>query len=1389
MSLQNGPRRRASVLLVVVWVAVLSVTAVTAVAVTAPVHQQPLGAASAPSVPSSMGSFSVPASGTLAMSPTGFANGAVPTLAVFSGGTFGSGATVAFCLSATTTFSSSVSIGSYTLSAGGTTLTNAVATVHTSQAAGPHYVAATDGSCGGGSSTYTSPVPVTIATPPYPSFSITNQTATVGASLSASGAGWDAGASISVFLNYLGSATSLGSFTTTSVGALPSSATVTVPSGLAQGTYGVFAEETHGAAGGPNVWVGFSPPYGGSTNFFSVGPSITVSPFVFSGASGSSLTITGTGFYPSATIAANSITVGGAVSSHSAVSVSAAGTFSVTVATGTALGAPGGAKSVGVATSPASSTSTFANAVWVSSPNPGALSLLFNGAASGPVTVTPTASITAEAWNFPAGATVSFWVGPTSLGAVNANSLGFAQLPSTTTLPGMPAGSYRAVAADAAAGLYSNPVTVTVNSLSVATDPAGFVLPTSGTSEYLPSGGSILLSLYGLAPGTPRSITDSVFGPLVTASLLASPSVGLAYESGFAALEVSVGTLVASSGQFLPAANGTLLVTYAPLYSEYPTYGVAVPSTGTVETVSLCAPCSTVGTYYAIGTPSIGPADWTGYLAGGAASVQVSGLIPSGSLLYSGSPTVSYYYNVYVGSTLLQGTSGSTYCLAASPSTCYATSGTLTILFTMPSATGVQELAITYSGASGAPTVASPTPSGSAPQFMNPPSAILAEVPIVVSTPGSSAGAGAILATTDPITGDTMVVGYNLLPAASSYTLNVSTSQGVHRPAASVQSSGALVAVDLTAHGYTDEPAGLYSVLLYVVATGGTHASVSTTYSVTVTATVSPASGLPGASPTLTASGLASGAYYDLYFAGQYQATVSATLAGDLTTSFTVPTLPSGTYTVSLSPTGTTSPVASTQFAVVSNVLWNPDPSAFPGQRVSFVYTLPSALSETPLAGTQGYAAVLLNGTPYAVVPASYSGATEGSTISGSFTMFNGAPGSYYTLYVVPEYSVAATAPTSVAFPFTAAATPVAESFVFSAPSGLSVVSATASLTDTTTGASSATAVIVSVTATKVTFTVAATSQVASDAYVVTGTVLLTSGASTTYVDAALASSPTTLTLVSGSGAFVLSLNQSDIAEIATRTGQVVNISIDQLSAKVSDVYSKLNATYVALTTNFGNMTVALDTIQGTLTGIGQNVVELNTTIGTFGVKLDQIGANLTGISNGVMELTTAVGDLTLSVAGINATIGSVNGNVMTVLTDLGSVQASLRSLNTTVEAMSVTTSQIASNVRSLLGATVYINTTLGTLTGTVGAISGNVAIILTDVGTLQTTVNSIQGSLSSTQTNTNTTNTYLLIILVLVIVAIAVAVVALLRGGGRSPPPPRGWRSSSTPPEAPKEP
>jgi hypothetical protein len=1341
-------------LVLTVIVAVLMILSVALVAVAAVPSgaASPAGSAVASPALASISALQAPpppASGTFALNPTVFTlgTGLKSTISTVGGGTFGSGGSLTFCVSTTTSFSASASVGTYVLAGGATSIPSGTVVTLSGgnsivSAAGSYYIAVTDGSGCGGASTYTAGVAITV-TSVAPTLTSPG-TVEVGSSAGvAPSGGWDPSSTVTLYLSQPGGSTVLSTFTTTSGGSLPSAAAFTVPA-LAQGTYSIVAKETAGPATAASVGIT-------ADSTFTVNAAVTVTPFYYDGASGSTLTVSGTGFTASSTIAANTITVGSHATTQAAVTVTSSGTFTVPVTTVTAIAPPGGPEGVGVSTSPGSTPSSFAGAVFVSSPNPGELKTQMS-----PTTVTPTAAIAAEAWNFPIGATVTFTLGSTVLGTVTASSLGFAQLPATAALPGMPAGSYTEVAGDHSAGLYTSFATpIVVSALFYALDPSGATVSTSstpGSSEYVPSDGTLTIFEYGLAPGAAVTITDSVWTGAVTGN-----SIGLAYSDGLAAVSVSTGSLDAVAGNFFPAGNGTLVVAYSPLYDLLAT----IPTTGAAEQIATPV---TIAYYDAVGTVTLSPSDWTTYAAGATGtSITVSGLIPvaSATTLYPGTPAVSDYYNIYVGSSVLTGTSGSSTCLTTAPTECYGTtvpSATLTLHFTVPSATGVQDLSAVYNG--------------------RPASSALATVPIVVSTPGASAASGTIQVVTDPITSQMEVIGFNLLPvaSASSYALNISTSAGVTKVVPTVTSSGAMTAYDL--NSLTDEPAGTYSVILFVVSTSGASASLSTKYSVGVALAIStpqPATGPIGTAITAKASGLLSNGFYDVYFAGAYVKTAQATSAGDIAsiTGITVPLLVPGTYDLTIDPAGTNTAVASAAFAVTNPTSFTllsaqGDPStAFPNEIISFAWTPPGAdLPSAPslVGATSPFygpveVTVYLNGTAFTTFAATYT-AGPPVTLSGSFQMPNALAGSFWSVTLGWSQAVYTTMTTLLNQPFAdsittgsagnsatgsgAALTPpdsqayLADFYATGASlSGSTLVAEVNfngnvfSLTYApgaaiTVGLHPATVAVVSGTG-----TVTATFDVTAET---SGTVASTSTSLTFTVSGFYNGEPfnsnVALTLTDAASSGTNGVTTQSWSASDALFGTWIGTLTTSTSALAS--YTSASATYLQLVSGNGAL----------LTGITPaQIAEITTAVNqTLTVPIAELNAAVTSINGAVVKITTAFGNMTTTLNAIDATvsanaagIANIQNGLLAISSTLGDMTASLSTIDATV--VSISNNMLVLN--SMLGT---MNTTLTALNANVTSIAGGVATLKTDVGQIQVNLTAIGAQLTAFQTSTTGT-------------------------------------------------
>ncbi|MEM3828992.1 MAG: hypothetical protein QXP36_07255, partial [Conexivisphaerales archaeon] len=926
------------------------------------------------------------ASGTFTVNPTTYTEGSasgVSTIAYVSGGTFGAGSTVYFFLSNSTSSSGIVSgagitvnktsgvIGSVTLAAGSTSLANVVKfTMHSGAAPGNYYILAEDFISGAPSGTYALGPAVTIVKP-APTISIAS-TVTVGSSQQVTGSGFDPGASVTIYLNYPGSSVVLGTTTASSSGVIDTF--VTIPA-LAEGSYIIVAQETNALSA--------TFAEGGITADASIAitPVVSVSPESISGATTSTFTLNGYGFPADDSFAASTalnpeptISFDSVDALNPAFTSSSSGSFAVTVTGLSAAVTTYGPASISLKDTSGVSYKDVGSII-VSVPNPSALGFIFN--------VTPTTtgiynvndSVTIEVWDFPASQNVQFYLGAFLVGSLTSDSNGAGVL--STVVPPIPGAKYTPTAVVSSFHLTTEPTTGT-NSYTIspyfeAVDPSGTPLLTANSTsgEYVPSNGLITIKAYGLNPALN---TYDAYDSLVAAS-----PTGVYYSRLVTSISVGTGT----SNLMQPAPNGTLIFTYSPGYSGQ--------TTGDKASITFSSSTGTVSgydgnsyAYYAIGSVTFTKPSALSIIASGETgiSLSVSGLIPYTAALY---PGVVNSYNAYIGSTEL--TLKFTNPAGTVVTGTVFNSGDSGITFTAPSVTGLLNLSITYNGQSVA-------------------SAPGAEL-IVISSSGSSPGSGSLVLV--PTSTGYDVVGFGYDQAVSSVSGTASSVTFYYMSYGATVSSGTSESLSNGAFVDTSilsslpaEPAGTYAVFTVAVASGINY-YVYSSYSVKTSLTLSPTSGAIGSNVSVKLTGLDANEYYNVYFAGKYEATVSSGGNGSASTTISVPLILLGTYNVSITPIGSPSSiVASEQFTVSQPStlsLASDQFTAFPGELVDFKWTPgtePPLTSTTPI-----YVTVYLNSSAYETVLGTFnyvSASPNTSYITGSFKMPNGEPNTLFAV-------------------------------------------------------------------------------------------------------------------------------------------------------------------------------------------------------------------------------------------------------------------------------------------------------------------------------------------------------------------------------------------------------
>lgn len=1213
------------------------------------------------------------ASGTVTYNPTTFGvtstsptNGAVTTVAFVSGGTFSSGATVYFYLS-TTDSATGLALGGYAIGAtvlgsssptsldqavtffpatatfsgvdtAGTVVTPGTYDILASQVTPP----TTTAGLTTGTGSFAFPAAATQFVVQTASLTILNalndgaaigsNALTVGGTGIAYGTGFDSGASVNFYLSYPGG-TTLTTGTANSFGTVEATFTVPALSGTVNSTlattvfttatpYTVVAEEM-------NSYSASTFPQGGITadSSMDIAPTLTVSPVDIAGTSGTSLTLTGTGFPAGGVAAASSSsspstsiqieTLGSALASgtyHSAATVSSSGQFSVTVTTASSLTSYTGPLAILITLSDTSPYKTtiyeyFSPALYVSIPNPQSPGFFFEPSKVLGSYYPVVSPLTAAVYDFPASALVSIYLGSTLIGNVTTDSNGFGQLPVTAALPAIPAGTYSATAVDVSSHLVALPTTGVTSSISVlsffaAADPAGNSLYTSGylaSIEYVPQNGTIAVSAYGLAPGTLYSPVDSVIGNIVSYGTNVTVAVGSVY----------------SSTALLAASNGTLIFSYQPFYGFY---GI---TTSTSETITLGAvttlgepshSASTVG-FLEIGAPSVSLAV---YQTSSGSSISVTfGNVISSPTPASFYPGTSGYYNLYIGTSKIISSGSSVFTASNSP-----------VSFTVPSlASGLYNISITYSGQS---------------LSMALPVADTESAMVVVSTAGTSTSSGGITTVATYSSGvfsGYVIAGYGLI-ASTSYDLIIYSSAGSTSVSGTTSSSGSFFdSSNLAAIGaiYTGSTAGTYGIVLSV-GTGTAMYEFYSSYVVYPTLGFTSTGGSYFGTPvfydfmndkvTLAPTGLSSGTYYDLYFGSMYVETVKATSVSAVTpNSFYVPVVPAGLYMVNLTYTGTSTVVVSEPFYVlpsydgtmtVSSAQGLPTEYAFPGQIIDFTWTptaVPNApgtvVVNSPTVGsfTYGtvYVTVYLNNTAYTTLPATYSA----GTLLGSFLAPNAAIGSYWNVSLSWTQNV----------------------YTSSSP-------------------------------------------------LILGSPL--SGATTQNMYSMVPVHDSYLGLVQGNGALLTAISQTEIATIEAELTNAVKTSLQVPLSELSANITALHGDIVTITTSFGTMTTTLQTINATVGSISSGVVLLQTDIGSMKTSLASLNATIISLNGSLATLSTSLGKIQTTTSALNATVTSVNNGIATVQTSLGTLTGTVTAMNSTVAQVHTTLGTLNANVSAI---------------------------------------------------------------------------------------------------------
>ncbi len=1149
-------------------------------------------------------------SGSLTLDPDVFSlNPAANKTTVFvtSSSVFEPGVKVYFYLSNSTSNTSAVLVGTYVLPAGQTALNNVVVFTFPKEVAsykpGTYYILAAQHSSVPGYEKIT-------LTTQHPQFYINgraNQTLYPGETATLTGVNYTAGDTVSIFFAYPGNNTPLTTVTVAKNGTF--SKTITVPnlSGTVYYEYDKTNKTTLRESITPyNLIAQQNASANGLTAnaTLEIEPHVVVSPSSFDGLNGSKLTVMGYGFIAGETLGANTSKVFNVTLSRSSyrvnvsnpsITVASNGTFTmkITVLKNFTKYGAFNISIMNISSLPKSVSYTYTNftqsdVVFVSTPNTlNELGFYFNVMKGTNKYYYQGESFYAVVFNFMPNAKVSIDLGGISIATGTTNSLGYANI--TGTLPAMPKGTYNVTAQQSylVAGTSDNgtvgvsPIqnNITISSYFVVYDKTGMLSnitsPTKAyETQYISTGSIVTFAAYGLMPnmtyntsstGTYANISKVMIGTMYTNGIMPAPNGTVMFTAYLNYTPANnTGTYVdldlnAENGHHVPVINNK---SSSDIYYSY--FEVGLPSVALKMSKYSALPSE----------PSFGAKIISYYLmVGGNVSITLYDLIPTNAtMLYN----ASYNYNVYLNSKEIYFPAMKSHVLS-NISKDNGTSTNLTTYFTVPDATGLINLNVTYNNSMMA----------------------LNSTAVLSSKPASKGvSSGYFMVMND------YAIGYNLLNISKAYyyliLANATTTKTVN------------ITKDLKTKDFGYQGAFVYNFSKYMSNQYGTYGAVLEVKNFTSTHThyfianyskmayimTVHSSYTQGSTVMVMAGNLVPGEYYSVVWNGVSVAQFAAESNGTGTAKFMAPYV-TGTQTIYLVSLINNAMIASTTFTITSNVMLmttpvDPSAYAFPTETVYFEWNVtahPPVTDKTKDVTSAGpvQVTILLNGTPYTTVTA-YN---KSYVLRGSFSMPNAQPGTMYniSLMYTQPYTATGKAVTSTEYNLNYTAY---KTYTSNTSAKIELVSGSGA------------------------FAIISASQVTAIIKTAVGQALKVP---LSELNATIKELNGTAVLISTDFGEMLSNISAVNATVSKLSGNVmyINTSLGMISANVKDISantSKLLDANVSIQTTLG-------TISGKITSVNGNTATIKTDLGNLTTSVNSIKSSANKISTVSSTLST----------------------------------------------------------------------------------------------------------------------------------------------------------------------
>jgi len=259
----------------------------------------------------------------------------------------------------------------------------------------------------------------------------------------------------------------------------------------------------------------------------------------------------------------------------------------------------------------------------------------------------------------------------------------------------------------------------------------------------------------------------------------------------------------------------------------------------------------------------------------------------------------------------------------------------------------------------------------------------------------------------------------------------------------------------------------------------------------------------------------------------------------------------------------------------------------------------------------------------------------------------------------------------------------------------------------------------------------------------------------TTSIDSAVASLSALITDTSSSIMDRLTAVNSSIISAITANSAALSSKIDTVLSKIDALSSDIREALTTISTSLNNIATSINEINATLATVvikvdaaTKAVADVSSVVNVLSGKVDSLSSAVSGLSGKVDALSSKVDSISNSVNTVSGKVDVLSGKVDSISNTISSVSGKVDALSGKVDSLSSAVSGLSGAVNALgdkvdsvSRAVSDVGSAVSVLSGRVDALNGTVGTLANTVSGLNNTVNSISNAVADLSSKVNTVN------------------------------------------------